>query len=438
MIPEAREVHLSRKDRKVLEACCRSPVTLQRDLKRARIVLLAADGRSTRSIAKEVGVQPRIVSLWRHRYADHGLEGLQDKPRPGKQPIYTKTTDKRILKLLDKPPPQGFARWTGPLLAEALGDVDVQYVWRFLRSHKIDLVARKSWCESNDPNFTAKAADVVGLYVAPPAKAIVLCVDEKPSIQALERAQGYLKLPNGRALTGQSHDYKRHGTTTLFAALEVATGKIIATHSKRRRRVEFLDFMNSVTAAFPNRKLHVILDNLNTHKKNEDWLKAHPNVQFHFTPTSASWLNQVEVWFSILQGQSLSGTSFTSLKQLQEHIDAYVNAYNDRAEPFVWTKKKVRQRVSKAAVSLSSDSGYYFERLSLCWSSGQRKTIMDREHVKDAADKVKGAIKEGAGKLSGDKHIETEGKIDKAKGSAHNAVGDVKDAARDAADALKK
>jgi Homeodomain-like domain len=135
-------------------------------------------------------VQPRIVSLWRHRYADQGLEGLQDKPRPGKQPIYTKATDKRILKLLDRPPPEGFARWSGPLLAGALGDVDVQYVWRFLRSHKIDLAARKSWCESNDPNITAKAADVVGLYVAPPEKAIVLCVDEKPSIQALERAQG--------------------------------------------------------------------------------------------------------------------------------------------------------------------------------------------------------------------------------------------------------
>src|SRR6476646_4545686 len=163
MIPEAREVHLSRKDRKVLEARCRSPATLQRDLKRARIVLLAAAGRSTRSIAKEVGVQPRIVSLWRHRYADQGLEGLQDRPRPGKQPIYTKATDKRILRLLDKPAPEGFARWTGPLLAETLGDVDVQYVWRFLRNHKIDLVARKSWCESNDPNFTAKAADVVGL-----------------------------------------------------------------------------------------------------------------------------------------------------------------------------------------------------------------------------------------------------------------------------------
>src|SRR6266404_5963405 len=215
MIPEAREVHLSRKDRKVLEACCRSPMTLQRDLKRARIVLLAAAGRSTRSIAKEVGVQPRIVSLWRHRYADHGLEGLKDKPRPGKQPIYTKATDKRILRLLDKPAPEGFARWTGPLLAEALGDVDVQYVWLFLRNHKIDLAARKSWCESNGPNFTAKAADVVGLYVAPPEKAIVLCVDEKPSIQALERAQGDLKLPNGRALTGQSHDYMNSVTAAF-------------------------------------------------------------------------------------------------------------------------------------------------------------------------------------------------------------------------------
>src|SRR3982074_889368 len=236
MIPEAREVHLSRKDRKVLEACCGSRVTLQRDLKRARIVLLAAAGRSTRSIAKEVGVQPRIVSLWRHRYADHGLAGRKAKARPGKQPIYTKATDKRILRLLDKLPPEGFARWTGPLLAEALGDVDVQYIWRFLRSHKIDLAARKSWGERHDPDFTAKAADVVGLYVALPEKAIVLCVDEKPSIQALERAQGYLKLPNGRALTGQSPDYKRHGTTTLFAPLEVATGRILAAHSNRRRR----------------------------------------------------------------------------------------------------------------------------------------------------------------------------------------------------------
>jgi hypothetical protein len=163
----------------------------------------------------------RIVSKWRHRFADHGLAGLNDRPRASKKPIYSQATNRRILALLDKPPPPGYARWTGPQLAMALQDVDVQYVWRFLREHNIDLAARKSWCESNDPEFAAKAADVVGLYIDPPAKAIVLCVDEKPSIQALERAQGYLKLPNGRALTGQSHDYKRHGTTTLFAALEV-------------------------------------------------------------------------------------------------------------------------------------------------------------------------------------------------------------------------
>jgi transposase len=151
MIPEAREVRLRPKIRKVLEARCRAPSTPQGEVKRARIVLLAAEGRSTRSIAQEVGVQPRIVSKWRHRFADHGLGGLEDRPRATKPRIYSLAMNKRILALLDKPPPPGYARWTGPLLAEALEDIDVQYVWRFLREHKIDLVARKSWCESNDP-----------------------------------------------------------------------------------------------------------------------------------------------------------------------------------------------------------------------------------------------------------------------------------------------
>ena len=333
-------------------------MTLQRDLKRARIVLLAADGRSTRSIAKEVGVQPRIVSLWRHRYADHGLEGLQDKPRPGKQPIYTKATDKRILKLLDKAPPEGFARWTGPLLAGALGDVDVQYVWRFLRNSKIDLVARKSWCESNDPDFTAKTADVVGLYVAPPAKAIVLCVDEKPSIQALERAQGYLKLPNGRALTGQSHDYRRHGTTTLFAALEVATGKIIATHSKRRRRTEFLEFMNSVTKAYPRRQLHVILDNLNTHKKTKTGSRPIPTCNSisrrqarHGSIRSRCGSRSCRGSRSAaLPSQASSSFRITSMPT-STHTTTEPN-------PSSGPRKKCVNAASKADVSLSSDSRY--------------------------------------------------------------------------------
>ena len=307
-------------------------------------MLLASEGMASRAIGRAVGCTTGTASKWRVRYAEKRFGGLDETGDRGAEPKYTAETGKRILALLDQPKPKGFARWSGPLLAAALGDVDVQYVWRFLRAQKIDLAGRKSWCESNDPKFAAKAADIVGLYVTPPAKAIVLCIDEKPSIQALERAQGYLKLPNGRALTGQSHDYKRHGTTTLFAALEVATGKVIASHSKRRRRVEFLGFMNSVITAFPDRQLHVILDNLNTHKKNERWLKKHPKVHFHFTPTRASWLNQVETWFSILQGQSLSGASFTAVTQLQEHIDAFVRAYNQHAEPFVWTKKKVRQR----------------------------------------------------------------------------------------------
>jgi transposase len=345
MIRDAVVVRLKPEERVVLEAQVRAPTTEQRHVFRARIVLLAAEGRSTRSIAREIGTMPRTVSGWRGRFARQGLAGLADKVRPGPAPKYGAETGRRILALLDQPPPKGYARWTGPLLADALGDVHEQQVWRFLRAQKIDLAGRKSWCESRDPEFVAKAADIVGLYMAPPENAIVICVDEKPSIQALERAQGYLKLPNGRALTGHSHNYTRNGTSTLFAAFEVASGKVTAAHKKRRRRIEFLDFMNDVVAAYPGQDLHVILDNLNTHKPPDDrWLKRHPKVRFHFTPTSASWLNQVEIWFSILEGQSLHGASFTSVRQLREHIDAFIDTYNRNARPFAWTKAKVYQR----------------------------------------------------------------------------------------------
>jgi transposase len=225
MILTAAEVRLTAEDRAVLEARVRAPTMEQRDVFRARIVLLASEGQSTRSIARTLNTMPRTVSTWRGRFAREGLAGLAERPRPGPAPKYTRETGRRILAVLDREPPAGFARWNGPLIAAELGDVHEQQVWRFLRAQKIDLTGRKSWCESDDPEFVAKAADVVGLYLAPPENAIVICVDEKPSIQALERAQGYLKLPNGRALTGHSHDYKRNGTTTLFAAFEVATGK---------------------------------------------------------------------------------------------------------------------------------------------------------------------------------------------------------------------
>jgi transposase len=193
---------------------------------------------------------------------------------------------------------------------------------------------------STDPEFTQKAADIVGLYLNPPEDAIVISVDEKPAIQALERAQGWLRLPDGQALRGFSHEYKRHGTTTLFAALEVATGMVKVGHYRRRRRREFLDFMNQVVAQYPENELHVILDNLNTHKpKHDRWLVKHPTVHFHYTPTHASWLNQVEVWFSILWRQALKGLSVTSFKKLRMAIDDFIEAYSQTAHPFEWTKQ---------------------------------------------------------------------------------------------------
>ena len=197
-IPEATAIILTAAERSELEGLARSTKTEHRLRQRARIVLLASEGLASRAIGRAVGCTTGTASKWRVRYAEKRLGGLDETGDRGAEPKYTAETGKRILALLDQPKPKGYARWSGPLLAAALGDVDVQYVWRFLRAQKIDLAGRKSWCESNDPEFAAKAADVVGLYMVPPENAIVLCVDEKPSIQALERAQGYLKMPNGR------------------------------------------------------------------------------------------------------------------------------------------------------------------------------------------------------------------------------------------------
>lgn len=344
-IPEATVIDLTPDERSKLDSLARSTKTQHRLRQRARIVLLAADGMATSAIGREVGCTTGTASKWRVRFARLRLAGLSETGNRGAAPKYTAETGRRILAKLDEPPPAGHGRWSGPLLAAALGDVDVQYVWRFLRAHKIDLAGRKSWCQSNDPDFAAKAAEIVGLYLNPPENALVLAVDEKPSIQALERAQGYLKLPNGRALTGQSHNYKRHGTTTLFAAFDVATGKLTGRQYKRRRRVEFLDFMNRIVKTNQDREIHVILDNLNIHKpKCDRWLARHRNVHFHFTPTSASWLNQVEIWFSILSGKSLKGASFNSLEQLKDHIDRFIETYNETARPFAWSKSKVHQK----------------------------------------------------------------------------------------------
>jgi transposase len=309
---------------------------------RAELILAAAGGATTVAVAQRFRLRPATVSQWRQRFAAQRLVGLQDRPRSGRKRRYGEEVEKRILALLDQPPPSGYATWNGPLLARALGTVSARQVWRVLARHRISLQRRHSWCISTDPQFAAKAADLVGIYLSPPDHAVVLCVDEKPSIQALERAQGYLRLPNGQALKGFNHEYERHGTTTLFAALNVSTGQVKAGHYHRRRRREFLDFMNEVVADYPQREIHVVLDNLSTHKPKRDrWRASHPQVHWHYTPTHASWLNQVEIWFSILTRQALRGASFTSPHQVREAIDRFLEAYNAQAAPFEWRKRVV-------------------------------------------------------------------------------------------------
>jgi transposase len=317
---------------------------------RARVILALAEGLDNAQTAKRCATRAATVSKWRGRFARDRLEGLLDAARPGAPAHYDRSVERRILRALDKPPPAGYARWNGVLLARRLTEVSKHQIWRVLRKHNISLERRRSWCISTDPAFAQKAADIVALYLNPPENALVLSVDEKPHIQALERAQGWLRLPNGKALTGFNHAYKRHGTTTLFAALDVASGMVSAGHYRRRRRIEFLDFMNRVLAGqCAQRQIHVILDNLNTHKpKHDRWLARHKNVRFHYTPTHASWLNQVEIWFSILSSQALAGASFTSPTQVRERIDAFVAAYNQHAHPFEWTKQVVFSKHPRA------------------------------------------------------------------------------------------
>ena len=344
MSKPAAEVKLTPEDAETLQKWCRTSTTEQRWALRARIVLAAARNESTTHIAGREKVRPATVSKWRQRYAQQGLRGLQDVPRPGPRRRYGEATQQRVLKQLDQPPPPGYARWNGRLLAEALGEVSPRQVWRLLSRLKISLARRRRWCISTDPEFARKAADIVGIYLHPPENAVVLAVDEKPHLQVLERAQGYLRLPNGRTLSGFSHDYQRHGTTTLFAAFNVLTGQVpVVHHRHRRRRREFLDFMNEVIGAYdPGQVIHVILDNLSTHKpKHDRWLARRHHVHFHFTPTRASWLNQVECWFSILGRQALQGASFTSAQELRQAMDRFIESDNPRAVPFEWKKEKV-------------------------------------------------------------------------------------------------
>ena len=312
-------------------------------VERARIVLACLEGKQMQQVARELGVSIPTVGKWRKRFALWGLRGLLDQPRSGKPVTYDAAFRNRVLALLEQPPPPGMSHWDGPAVAERLG-ASVHAVWRVLRREGIYLQRVRSWCVSTDKEFAPKAAEVVGLYLNPPVNAVVLSVDEKPSMQAIERPSGYVETDSGAVVRALKSTYKRHGTLNLFAALEVGTGQVQAKITEYKKRADFQSFLDGVIADLPaDKEIHVILDNYSTHKKNDAWLaKFEGRVQFHFTPTSASWLNQIEIVFSLLQRKTLNGSSFKTKDQLRDAIEAFIRNHNERAKPFRWRKREVK------------------------------------------------------------------------------------------------
>jgi transposase len=338
MAHPTRRVRLRRGDRETLERWVRSRKTPQRQVERARIVLGSAEGRSGYVLSEELGISRLTVQRWLDRYQSDGIEGLADRPRSGRPRKITPAVEAEVVtKTLEEKVPRG-THWSTRLMAKETGldPTQISRIWRAhgLRPHRV-----KTFKLSRDPRFVEKLRDVVGLYVAPPERAIVFSFDEKSQIQALDRTQPGLPLKKGRAGT-MTHDYKRHGTTTLFAALDVATGRVIHECMPRHRHQEFLRFMKTVEReSDPDLELHFILDNYATHKhpKVKAWLEKNPRVHFHFLPTSASWLNLVERLFSELTERQLKRLATCSVSELVQVITGYLDGRNQEPKPFVWT-----------------------------------------------------------------------------------------------------
>jgi transposase len=321
---------------------------------RARIVLLAADGMSNTGIAEWVGVSRPTVIGWRGRYERSGMGGLVDEPRTGRP---RQVDHRRIIAETLRPPPKslGVTHWSSRLLAARLkiGNSTVARAWR---EAGVQPWRAQTFKFSTDPQLVAKVVDVVGLYLAPPQNAIVLCIDEKSQIQALDRTAPILPMQPGLP-ERRTHDYVRHGTTTLFAALEIATGKVTAACQPRHRHQEFGRFLRQIARAYPDGELHLVMDNYAAHKheKIRTWLAANPRVRVHFTPTHASWMNLVEVWFSIIERQAIHRGTFGSVRDLNAKIRAFIDGWNDRAHPFTWTKNP-DQILKKANRKKTSDA----------------------------------------------------------------------------------
>ncbi|MDO9100266.1 MAG: IS630 family transposase [Caldisericota bacterium] len=343
MPKHAAPLDCSAEARAELTEMSRSRTQEARMVERARIVLACLEGKEIQQVARETGTSIPTVSKWRKRFAQNGIHGLHDLPRLGKPATYDAAFRDRVLALLEQTPPAGMGHWDGRAVAEVLG-ASVHAVWRLLRREGIYLQRLRTWCVSTDPEFAPKAAEVVGLYLNPPLNALVVSVDEKPSIQALQRPSGYVETDSGAVVRAMKSTYKRNGTLNLFAALEIASGQIHAQTTEQKKRVDFQRFLDAVVAELPtDKEIHVILDNYCTHKRNDDWLARHQGrVQFHFTPTSASWLNQIEIWFGLLTRKALRGASFASKDHLRSAIEAFVAKTNENPKPFHWRKREVK------------------------------------------------------------------------------------------------
>jgi transposase len=334
---------LRRGDRAILEAWTRSGTVEARVAKRARIVLLAADGVSNREIGVLVDLHYNQVGLWRQRYAEFGLAGLDDLERTGRPPVYDHDDVLLLVKLVTEPPPDEVTRWTMEALAQAMNDhgvpISASQCWRICDALDLKPWQVESWMTSHDPDFWEKAGDVCGLYLNPPQNAVVWSVDEKSGMQAKSRVNPTLPPVPGIA-TRQEFEYRRHGTAVLFAGLNVHEGDLAAWVTDSTRSENFVDFLADLVAQTPHGlDLHCIVDNLATHSTElvERFLTAHPHVHLHFTPTHASWLNQVELFFSILERRLLRHGEFNSVDHLAERVIAFIKDYNKRAAPFRWT-----------------------------------------------------------------------------------------------------
>lgn len=324
---------------------------------RARIVLMAAEGATNNEISEEIGLSHQMVCKWRQRYLQQGLSGLHEELRPGRpRSISDETVALLVRKTLNTKPKDG-THWTIRSIAKQshLSHPTVHRIWRAfgLQPHR-----QRYFKLSTDPFFVEKVRDIVGLYLNPPDKAMVLCVDEKSQIQALDRTQPFLPMGLGY-VEGVTHDYARHGTTTLFAALDISTGQVITRCKRRHRHQEYLEFLKHIETNVPaSLDIHLVVDNYATHKhpKIKRWLALHPRYQIHYTPTYASWLNQVEIWFNLITQRAIRRGTFKSVKELITKIESFVHSYNRDTQPFVWTAtadsilekiKRLCQRISE-------------------------------------------------------------------------------------------